>query len=246
MAGHFARQTLFQGAPRVSRLSQNLTDFATTLPERRRLRYLAARSLLAELMLRVYGIAQLPELTLSSCGRPRFADRDLPDFSIGYAGSIVGVLLAEEGGRAGLGMEIMRAHSRQTMEQYLRDLSSGERAWINAQTDPLEAATQLWTMRKSLLKLTERAESPEASLRLHPASGRLRAPNFPYIQAVSDVEPLLLWSCAFSPGSERLYLWELDEHENWVRLREVQINKASMGERVLRLTSMPAERVGSF
>jgi phosphopantetheinyl transferase len=246
MAGHFARRTLDQWTPRVPRLPQNLIDFAGTLPEKRRLRYLAARSLLAELMLRIYGITQLPELTFSSCGRPRFVDRDLPDFSIGYAGSIVGVLLAEEGGRAGLGMEIMRAHSRQTMDLYLRDLSSGERAWINAQTDPVEAATQLWAMRKSLLKLTDQAENPGDSLRLHPASGRLRALNFPDIQAVSDVEPLLLWSCAFSPGSERLHLWELDEQENWVRLQEIQLNKANMGERVLRLTSMPAERAGSF
>lgn len=201
MAGHFARRTLVQGALRVPRLSQQLIDHAAMLPEKRRQRFLAARSLLAELMLRVYGITQLPEVTFSSCGRPRFVDCDLPDFSIAYAGTIVGVLLAEEGCRVGLGMEIMRAHSRQTMDFYLRNLSSGEKAWINAQTDPVEAVTQLWAMRKSLLKLTGKPDNPGESLRLHPASGRLRALNFPDIQAVSDVEPLLLWSCAFSPAS---------------------------------------------
>lgn len=243
MASHFARRTLVHGTPSVQRLPQHLIDFASTLAEKRRARFLAARSLLADLMLRVYGITQLPELTQSLCGRPCFVDRDLPDFSLAYAGNIIGVLLAEEGGRAGLGMEIIRAHSRQTQEQYLRDLSSGEKAWINAQNDPSEAALQLWSMRKSLLKLTGMEDVSSDSLRLHPASGRLRSLRFPDIQAISDVDPLMIWSCALSPGSERLHLWEYDEEKHWTRLQEIQVNRPEMGQRVLRLTSLPQEKV---
>ncbi|MGB9098569.1 4'-phosphopantetheinyl transferase family protein [Erwinia sp.] len=243
MASHFARRTLIQGSPSVQRLSQNLINFSSTLAEKRRVRFLAARSLLADLMLRVYGLSQLPEMTHSPCGRPRFADPDLPDFSLAYAGNIIGVLLAEEGGRAGLGIEIVRAHSRQTQEQYLQGLSSGERAWINAQNDPSEAVIQLWTLRKSLKKLTDRQEGSSESLRLHPASGRLRSLEFPDIQAVSDVEPLMIWSCALSPGSERLHLWESDEAQSWTRLQDIQVNRPALGQRMLRLTSMPTERV---
>lgn len=243
MASHFARRTLTQGLPSVQRLSQPLLDFSSTLAEKRRVRYLAARALLADLMLRVYGLSQLPEMTLSACGRPVFADPDLPDFSLAYAGNIIGVLLAEEGGHAGLGIEIVRAHSRQTQEQYLQGLSSGERAWINAQTDPSEAAIQLWAMRKSLMKLTGVKDGRSESLRLHPASGRLRSLEYPDIQAVSDVEPLLIWSCALSPGNERLHLWESDEEKNWTRLQDIQVNKPAMGQRMLRLTSLPAEKV---
>ena len=83
--------------------------------------------LLAELMLRVYGMPQLPGLTTTVNGRPCFIDPDLPDFSIAYAGNVIGVLLAEEQSRAGLDMEMVRAHSRQTVEHHLQHLSSGEK-----------------------------------------------------------------------------------------------------------------------
>ncbi|MDT0478339.1 hypothetical protein RM863_40160, partial [Streptomyces sp. DSM 41014] len=63
------------------------------------------------------------------------------------------------------------------------------------------------------------------------------------IQAVSDVEPLMIWSCALSPGNERLHLWESDEEKNWTRLQDIQVNKPAMGQRMLRLTSLPAEKV---
>ena len=243
MASHFARQTLAHSTPYVQRLPQYLIDAAGLMAEKRRLRFLAARALLAELMLRVYGISHLPDLLTTASGRPCFADSDLPDFSIAYADNLVGVLLAEEGGRAGLGLELIRAHSRQTQELYLSGLSSGEKAWINAQTDPNEAATQLWAIRKSLLKLTGPEQGNSDSLRLHPASGRLRSHSFPDIQAISDVEPLLIWSCALSPGSERLHLWEFDEDNNWTRLKEIPVNTANVGQRMLRMTCMPSEKV---
>ncbi|WP_338559562.1 phosphopantetheinyl transferase [Erwinia sp. E_sp_B04_7] len=242
MASHFARQTLIHGTPQMLRIPQNIIDAASLMSGKRRLRFLAARALLAEMMLRVYGISHLPEVIATPNGRPCFADSDLPDFSIAYADNLVGVLLAEEGGRAGLGLEIIRAHSRQTQELYLSDLSSGEKAWINAQTDPNEAATQLWAIRKSLVKLTGPEQGHGDSLRLHPASGRLRSPGFPDIQAISDVEPLLVWSCALSPGNEQLHLWECDEEANWTRLKEIAVNTANVGQRMLRLTCMPPEK----
>jgi phosphopantetheinyl transferase len=238
MASHFVRwmgnSLLSTESPRIS---QDVINSAERFPDKRRSRFLAARELLAQLMLRVYGIRELPPLVTTSSGRPCFADANLPDFSIAYAGNMVGVLLAEEGGRAGLDMEIVRAHSRQTQDTLTQDLSSGEKAWINAQQDFMEAVTQIWTLRQSILKLTGEP-SGIGSLQLHPAAGRLRSSVFPDIQAVCDAEPMLVWSCALSPGTERLCLWEIDAQQQWQPLRDVEMSKPNIGPRSLRLTSL--------
>lgn len=243
MASHFARWAPAQTRIPVHRLPPALVEHTSRFGEKRRGRYLAARTLLAELMLRVYGIPSLPELTTSGSGRPCFSDPDLPDFSIAYAGNMVGVLLAEEGVRAGLDMEIVRAHSRQTLEHYFECLTSGEKAWINAQNDVMEASTQLWTLRQSILKLTGEGEKGMDALRLHPASGRLRSASWPDIQALCDVEPLIVWSCALSPGTDRLNLWEYNEETGWGSLRNVNLFAQNMATSTLRLTSLPMEKL---
>lgn len=243
MAGHFVRWMGDRGiVADAMRMPQDVIDQARQLPDRHRGRFLIARLMLAQLMLRVYGINTLPALITHSNGRPAFADRDLPDFSIAYAGNMVGVLLAEEGGRAGLDMEIVRAHSRQTQEQLMQALTSGERAWINAQQDFMEAVTQIWTLRQSILKLTGEGSDNMASLRLQPAAGRLRSMSYPDIQAVCDAEPTLVWSCALSPATQRLHLWEIDASRQWHALRDVEMSKPNIGPRTLRLTSSPRER----
>jgi len=242
MASHFARWTLVQTKAQVHRLPLKLVELSTSLTERRRRRYLAARTLLAEMMLRIYGIPQLPEIAISSSGRPYFANPALPDFSISYAGNMVGVLIAEEGCRAGLDMEIVRAHSRQTLEQHLQTFSSGEKAWINAQNDASEACAQIWTIRQSILKMTGEGSSGFDALRLHPASGRLRSSTLADIQAICDVEALMVWSCALSPGTDRLHLWEYDGNEEWTSLQSINAYSLNMGSRALRLTSLPAEK----
>ncbi len=243
MASHFARWALAQTRTPVHRLPLQLVERAARFSEKRRSRYLAARTLLAELMLRVYGLPSLPEITLSSSGRPCFSNPDLPDFSFAYAGNMVGVLLAEEGGHAGLDMEIVRAHSRQTLEHHFECLSSGEKAWINAQNDVMEASTQLWTLRQSILKLTGEGEKGMDSLRLHPASGRLRSASWPDIHALCDVEPLLVWSCALSPGTDRLHLWEYDGEKGWESLRDIHLYAQNLATSTLRLTSLPTEKL---
>jgi len=241
MASHFARWALTDAGVPVQRLSQQVTEAASKLPERRRMRFLAARMLLAEMLLRLYGISQLPEIALSPNGRPFFIDAGLPDFSIAYAGNIVGVLLAEEGGKVGLDMEIVRAHSRQTLEQYAKEVTQAEKAWVRAQADPIEAATQLWALRQSIVKLTDNKE--KSALQLHPASGRLRSQVLPQIEAISDVEPLIIWSCAHSPGGEKLTLWEVN-NTGWESLQAAPVPGQNMGPRALRLISLPAEKAG--
>lgn len=242
MASHFARWALAQSRPKVHRIPQQVIEYASIFNERRRARFLAARTLLAEMMFKIYGIPKLPGMIASSNGRPRFSDPDLPDFSFAYAGNVVGVLLAEEAEHVGLDIEMVRAHSRQTLESHFEYLSSGEKAWINAQNDAIEASTQLWTLRQSILKLTDEGINSEGSLQLHPASGRLRSVNRQDIQALCDVEPLMVWSCALSPGNDRLKLWEYHEDDALEPLREINLHAKNMGPCTLRLTSRPAER----
>ncbi|OON40235.1 phosphopantetheinyl transferase [Izhakiella australiensis] len=242
MASHFAKCIFSPGTTNTHRLSAELIAHTYRFSERRRERFLAARALLAELMQHVYGFSSLPDLITTSSGRPCFADPRLPDFSLAYAGNMVGVLLADEGCRAGLDMEMIRAHSRQAREHQAEMLSSGEQAWINAQQDPIEAATQIWTLRQSVLKLTGEGASGMHSLRLHPASGRLRSVTLPDIQAICDVEPLMIWSCALSPDCDRLRLWEFSQRYGWNELRDIRVHQQNMGPRTLRLTSLPSER----
>ncbi|PIJ49567.1 phosphopantetheinyl transferase [Erwinia sp. OLTSP20] len=246
MASHFARCTFSSGALASDRLSPALIAHTERFSEPRRQRYLAARSLLAELMQQLYGFTSLPDVITTSSGRPCFADPQLPDFSFAYAGNMIGVLLADAGCRAGLDMEIIRVRSRQAEEYKAQQLSSAEQAWIHAQQDPTEAATQIWTLRQSVLKLTGEGASGMTSLRLQPGSGRLRSVTLREIQAICDVEPLLVWSCALAPDCDRLRLWEFSAAAGWNELRDIRIHQQDMGPRTLRLTSLPTERTLHF
>ena len=107
MATHFARGILKDGHLLSVRLSSTSHNIARQLPAHRRTRYLASRALLAELLFMLYGISELPEIETQEEGKPYFKDSHLPDFSIAYAGNIVGVALTTEG-QCGLDMELLR------------------------------------------------------------------------------------------------------------------------------------------
>ncbi len=155
MATHFARGILKDGHLLSVRLSSTSHNIARQLPAHRRTRYLASRALLAELLFMLYGISELPEIVTPEDGKPYFKDSHLPDFSIAYAGNIVGVALTTEG-HCGLDMELLRV-LRNTpqatiMENYR--FTSNENLWINNQNDPHEARAQLITLRQSVLKMS--------------------------------------------------------------------------------------------
>ena len=106
----------------------------------------------------------------------------------------------------------------------------------------MEAVTQIWTLRQSILKLTGEGDRGLDSLRLLPGAGRLRSSLYPDIQVVCDAEPMLVWSCALSSATQRLYLWEMDNDFEWRALREIEMGKPNIGPHALRLTSLPSER----
>ena len=97
MATHFARGILTEGHLISVRLPSQCHQEARNIPPHRQSRFLASRGLLAELMFMLYGIGELPEIVTLPKGKPVFSDKNLPSFSISYAGNMVGVALTTEG-----------------------------------------------------------------------------------------------------------------------------------------------------
>ncbi|MGL5698002.1 MAG: 4'-phosphopantetheinyl transferase family protein [Kluyvera sp.] len=244
MATHFARGILKDGHLLSVRLSSASHNIARQLPAYRRTRYLASRALLAELLFMLYGIGELPEIITEKEGKPHFKDSQLPDFSISYAGNIVGVAITTEG-RCGLDMELLQV-LRNTpqaamMENYR--FTSNESLWINNQNDPHEARAQLITLRQSVLKITGDVhhDSPQA-LQLLPGSGRLRSANIAQLEALCDAEDVLVWSLSASPSIEKLKVWEFDSQSGWRSLPDAQARANEPSARLMRFTSLPAEK----
>lgn len=244
MATHFARGILTQGHLVSTRLSPACHDEARILPEHRRSRFIASRVLLAELLFMLYGTTELPDIITLPEGRPVFANPELPRFSIAYTGNIVGVALTTEGD-CGLDMELQRAirgfhggpHAHDTYP-----LSSNELLWVRNQNDPNEAKAQLITLRQSIRKLCGCASDDARLLQLLPGSGRLRATQATLVEALSDAEDVLIWSLAVTPAIERLNIWEFDSKHGWNSLADVPERANEPATRLMRLTSLPAEK----
>lgn len=244
MATHFARGILNHDHLIPLRLSDPCHSEANQQPGHRRTRFLASRTLLAELMFMLYGIGTLPEIITLPDGRPRFIDDILPRFSLTYAGNMVGVALTTEG-ECGLDMELQRTSPGfqlpRVMEQ--QTFSSNETLWINNQNDPNEARAQLTTLRRSILKLTGNLHHDDpAFLQLLPGAGRLRISTLATIEAICDAEDVLVWSVAVSPSIEHLIIWEYDSLRGWSSLPDAHTRINETAGRLMRFTSLPTEK----
>lgn len=237
MATHFARWTINPKDPFSSRLNEDCHAQACQMPEHRRSRFLASRSLLAELLHMLYGIQKLPKIVTTLTGRPHFADSSLMDFSISYAGNTVGVLVTTEG-RCGLDIEINQSFGHLSSIASGSTFRSNESIWINNQKNPGEAKAQLRTLHQSAFKLTGREEN----LQFMPGAGRIRVSDQSKIEAISDVEGLLIWGCVVSPAIEKLSLWEFESPQNWHSLWDVKARYRDPDGSIIRLTSMSSEK----
>lgn len=241
MAIHFARGAITSASSGSSRLNAATQLYAAKLPPHRRCRYLASRSLLADLLFMLYGMRQLPEIVLSTSGRPHFADPALPEFSVAYAGNIAGVMLAPEG-HCGLDMRLQGNFAASSMPRSYTS-SGNEVIWANNQPDPNEARGQLYTLRQSVLKMTG---MPTTALQMLPVSGRLKMDNMTHIETISDIEDVLIWACAATPGISGLHLWAKDNYQGWKRLTDLQSRCQRPGSRVIRLTSINSDATMPF
>lgn len=237
MATHFARGTIDQRYPFSNRLSEECHAHARQIPEHRRSRFLASRSLLAELMYMLYGIQQLPKIIISAAGRPYFADPSLVDFSIAYAGNKVGVVVTTEG-RCGLDIEINQSFGNLPSVASDSTFRSNESIWINNQKNPGEARAQLRTLHQSAFKLM----GHEECLQILPGAGRIRLSDQTEVEAISDVEGLLIWGCVVSPAIEKLSLWEFESSQSWHSLWDIKSRYRDPNGSIIRLTSMSSEK----
>jgi hypothetical protein len=73
-----------------------------------------------------------------------------------------------------------------------------------------------------------------------PGSGR-RASKAALVEALSDAEDVLIWSIAVTPAIERLKIWEFDSN-GWRSLPDVPARANEPAARLMRLTSLPAEK----
>ncbi|MEO3991326.1 4'-phosphopantetheinyl transferase family protein [Pseudocitrobacter cyperus] len=244
MATHFARGILNDGQMLSVRLSTTCHNTARELPTHRRTRYLASRALLAELIFMLYGIGELPEIINQPNGRPVFKDPNLPDFSLSYAGNIVGVALTTEG-KCGLDLELQRSAYSLSRAQNSKSygFTSNEKLWIKNQNDANEAQVQLLTLRHSILKLTGEIHTDQPELlQLLPGSGRLRSASMAQLEALSDAEDVLVWSLAATPAIEKLKIWQFDGRNGWQSLPDAQTRANAEDARLMRFTSLSAEK----
>lgn len=243
MATHFARGILSEGHLVSNRIPQAIYDIASQLPEHRRSRFLASRALLAEMIFMLYGISELPEMIIEPGGRPKFADSSLPHFSLAYAGNMVGAAITTEG-ECGLDMELQRAtrgfHSPHGQKP--QHLTNTEQLWITNQNDANEAQTQILTLRQSVMKLIHLMQDEPRHLQLLPGAGRLRVAGLTQVEVMSDAEDVLIWSVAVSPAIESLKIWEFDSQKGWRYLSDVQTRANDPASRLMRFTSLPAEK----
>lgn len=242
MATHFARGILSEGHLISTRLPLACHDTARQLPEHRRSRFLASRALLAEMLFMLYGVSELPEIEVEPSGRPRFVDSSLPHFSLAYAGNMVGVAITTEG-ECGLDMELQRAtRSFHSPHGHKHTFTNNEQLWINNQNDANEAQTQLLTIRQSVMKLLHQMQDEPGQLQLLPGSGRLRTAQLSQVEVMCDAEDVLIWSVAVSPAIESLKIWEFDSQKGWRYLSDVQTRANDPSSRLMRFTSLPAEK----
>jgi len=243
MATHFARGTLSTDQIISSRLSADTLEQAQQLPEHRRQRFLASRSLLAEMMFRFFGIKTLPAIHTTPKGKPRFSDSELADFSIAYAGNMVGIALTTEG-CCGLDMALQRTtrgFTHPNTGDQAFPFTSTESTWISNQHDATEAKTQLVTLRHSLLKMTGEKDETSDTVQLQPAAGKLRVMNCPQVEAFCDAEDVLIWSVAVSPAIDKLTLWQY-HNQSWKYLPDMATRRNDEASRLMRFTSLPCEK----
>ncbi len=237
MACHFAKWVMTDSGLNTHRLPADVLLFANTLLPKLCTRFLHGRALLAELMFYLYGTTQLPQVVTLPSGRPSFAGSGLPDFSLAYAGSTVGVMLSSEG-KVGLDLEIL--HARTALHQSSESaLSAVEKTWVAMQSDPDESASQLECIRQSVLKLSGQSDITANTLTLHPSSGRLRSSITPNVHVMSDIEGSEIWSCAHTPAIQRLICWQYTSPQGFTRTQTFSPQHQIDSLHFMKLTSLP-------
>jgi len=117
---------------------------------RRAATFLAGRALLAELMFLLFNQPMLPEIIMSTSGKPVFTDPSLPYFNLSHSGDRLVVVISDFG-PVGCDIEINRQR-RGLTALAAEFFSPAENQWLKTHPSPQTAFWQLWCLREALLK----------------------------------------------------------------------------------------------
>ena len=147
-----------------ARLPAALLERARGFNERRRLGFLAGRTLLLAALKGFYGLSELPEIKRGARGKPEFSEAGLPAFSLTHSGALAAAAVGTA--PQGLDLEQVKPRGRALWE---RVLNRQELDFLRARGDELTPFL-LWTLREALLKTDGRGLGGLGALRVDPFS----------------------------------------------------------------------------
>lgn len=197
--------------PSLARLPSALLAQSEAFAPKRRRQFLVGRWLLAELMHRRFGYAQLPEMGEPVNGRPSFVDPSLPDFNLSHSGQDMMVAIAQ-GCRVGVDIE-QRRPRRKLMELARYSFSEEEYLWLTSlpEEQRVDGFWRLWTLRESILKLSAKGVWQMKQMAISPSKQSIHTDFEPlpfcYARQNSDT----FWSVASDKplAVEQVEIWQM-------------------------------------
>lgn len=187
---------------------------ATFKPERRR-QYLGCRILLSQLLAKLTGQNQLPNIITRGNDRPVFEDPTLPDFNITHSQNIIMVALLNKNrmpdAAIGLDLEVVRPRS-QFLKLAHYAFSTNEYLWLThlpiAQQNL--AFWQLWTLREAILKMQGKGVWQMSQIQIAPATKSISTNLCDALWVQSVQQENIYWSLATNRPLSHFELWQSD------------------------------------
>lgn len=191
-------------------LTQALIAKAAELSPERQQQYLTGRILLASLLAKTLAITTLPEIIVSSNGRPSFTDPQLPDFNISHSGNVIMVAVAQHC-QVGIDLELKRPRKK-LLQLAKYSFSQAEYDWLSQLSDDAfePAFWQLWTIRESILKLSGKGVWQMKEMRVEPQQRQLFAQFNPQLNCWSCQQDPLFWAVTTNTElkKDHISLWQ--------------------------------------
>ena len=106
-----------------------------------------ARELLLDALREEYGITRLPEISVTSYGKPYFFIYPELHFNYSHSKHAAACVLSKQA--VGIDLEQVRNYSEKTAQRFC---SQGEWIWLQRQPDLNKAWIRIWTMKEAWLK----------------------------------------------------------------------------------------------
>lgn len=235
MENHFAWWYLSNRPLDVYRLTEDLIATSLHYSPKRRERFLHGRALLAELMFQLYGYEKLPRLAIALVVGPvllilrcQILASDMPVVSLRSCSAPMEKLAWT--------LKLF-AHVRVVLFTFNSSILPAAKNLIDGQADRLEATTQLWAIRESVLKISGLGTSGLQTLRLQPNAGKLRSTATPQVETISAIQGEIAWACSKSPTLGQLNYWLMDKNNQLINITAEKNTELKESTTYLRFTS---------